>query len=112
MSNDTTITLVPRSKATRVVIVQDDLRASLSLTERLKNCFNVRLAHSASDLPREMGPLDSQTCVIGVLSEAITARDVRETFVSLGGSPQRLVFISKEDLVATLDRVAQSLDPP
>ncbi len=109
-NDDTRITLVPRSKARRIVIVQDDVQVSLALTERLKNGFNVRLAHGASDLPREIAPLDSQTCVIGVLSDAITAREVHETFLSLGGSPQRLVFVSKDDLVATLDKTIDVLE--
>jgi hypothetical protein len=83
----------------RVVIVHDDLRACLRLADALATSFVVRLA-----LGVEL------TCVVGVLSTSLRARDVHARFIAAGGKAERIVFVTKQDLAQSLEVLDETIE--
>lgn len=97
----------------RVVIVRDNERPWRPLADVLMTAFVVRLAASASEMMEHIAPLERLACVC-VVSDTVRLGDVRDAFVRVGGAPERIVFVSDDDIAspAALDdilRVARRL---
>lgn len=98
MINESVPTLRLRTTTLRVVIVHDDVRACLPLADALGKTFIVQLARGTGEMVEQLPPDEGLTCIVGVLSSALRARDVHEQFVAAGGKPERIVFVTKQDL--------------
>lgn len=94
----------------RVVIVHDDLRACLRLADALATCFVVRLAVGADEMIEKLHPMDELTCVVGVLSTSLRARDVHSRFIAAGGKAERIVFVTKQDLVQSTEVLDETIE--
>ena len=90
-----------RTSTLRVVIVHDDPRACLALADALGTSFVVRLAHGADEMVAQLAPMDRLTCVVGVLTTTLRARDIHAKFTACGGKPERLVFVTKNELASS-----------
>ena len=72
----------------------------------LMSAFVVRLAANASELMEHLVPIERLACVC-VVNDGVPLRHIHDTLVRAGGAPERLVFVSENDMAspAALDEI-------
>jgi hypothetical protein len=86
--------------------MRGDERRWRPLADVLMRAFVVRLATSTSELMDHLVPIERLACVC-VVNDGVRLGDVHDVLVRAGGTPERIMFVSDEDLAspAALDEI-------